>query len=364
MLAGPVEVQRAVELLRGGGLVGFPTETVYGLGADALNEEAVRKVFALKGRPARNPLIVHVSGAAMARRLSGEWPEAAARLAGAFWPGPLSIVVPRAPSVPDVVTAGGGTVALRCPRHFVALSLLRRLARPLVGPSANPSGRVSPTRAGHVRESFPDLLVLDGGACSAGIESTVVKIERGGAVILRPGMVTPGEIEAVVGRVRFGEREAPGEALQSPGRLESHYAPRAPVVLASADEVERLAHEAGGKVVVLALSELAPTSGAVLVRMPRGPKEYAAAIYAALREADAASPVRIIIERPPTPEAQCPQGPERQALGSQAPASQHPSAQHAAGVEASVAPFGATDAALWIAILDRLTRAASGAGGT
>lgn len=345
MLAGPEEVHHAVELLRGGGLVGFPTETVYGLGADALNERAVRRVFELKGRPARNPLIVHVSGAAMARRLSGAWPEAAERLAVAFWPGPLSIVVPRGPRIPEVVTAGGDTVALRCPRHFVALSLLRRLARPLVGPSANPSGRVSPTRAEHVRESFPDLHVLDGGACSAGIESTVVMLDAGGAVILRPGMVTPGEIEAVVGRVRMAEREAPGEMLRSPGRLESHYAPRAPAVLASADEVERLAQEAGGKVVVLALSEHAPIRGARLVAMPRGPKDYAAAIYAALREADAASPARIIIERPPDPRR---------------PGPQPPAGRHTPGSEAAGATVGATDAALWIAILDRLTRATRG----
>lgn len=333
MPVGPMEVQRAVELLRGGGLVGFPTETVYGLGADALNEEAVRKVFELKGRPARNPLIVHVSGPAMAKRLSGEWPEAAAQLAGAFWPGPLSIVVPRGPSVPDVVTAGGGTLALRCPRHFVALSLLRRLARPLVGPSANPSGRVSPTRAEHVRESFPGLYVLDGGACSAGIESTVVKLDQDGAAILRPGIVTPGEIEAVVGRVRFAEREAPGAALESPGRLESHYAPRAPAVLAQAGDVERLAREAGGAVVVLALSEFAPISGARVVRMPRGPREYAAVIYAALRDADASTPARIIIELPST-------------------------------LKGVGATNEAGDDALWGAILDRLTRAAGGAGGT
>ena len=171
------DIKEAASRLRDGGVVAFPTETVYGLGADAFSDAAVSRVFALKGRPSRNPLIVHVSGPLMAKRVTATWPVEAQRLADAFWPGPLSIVLPKRPEVPDIVTGGMGSasVAVRCPDHPTALALLYEFGSPLVGPSANLSGSISPTTAAHVRAAFSeqDVLVLDGGPCATGIESTV-----------------------------------------------------------------------------------------------------------------------------------------------------------------------------------------------
>ncbi len=239
------QISRAAARLRAGGVVAFPTETVYGLGADALREEAVARVFALKGRPPTNPLIVHVLDEAMARSVCSRWPAGAARLARAHWPGPLTIVVPRAEHVPRVVTSGGETVAVRCPDHPVALALLEAFGGALVGPSANRSGMVSPTTADHVRESFgeDDALTLDGGACRVGIESTVVSLAGARPVVLRPGAISPemlalalGE-DVVAGALREpGARADPGAPLASPGMLPSHYAPRAPALLATRDD--------------------------------------------------------------------------------------------------------------------------------
>lgn len=186
------DVQRAVEVLRRGGVVAFPTETVYGLAADALNEVAVRRVFDMKGRPASNPMSVLVSGTAGARRVSREWPERAERYAQEFWPGPLTIVVPRNLELPGIVTAGGDTVGVRCPDHPLALALVESFGGPLVGPSANPSGLAPPTHAGQVRGYFPDadLVILDGGHCREGIASTVLRVSEDGDEIVRAGGVT------------------------------------------------------------------------------------------------------------------------------------------------------------------------------
>src|SRR5262245_53340115 len=235
MVAVPEEIAAAVARLRAGGVVAFPTETVYGLGADALSERAVARVFELKGRPGNNPLIVHVASAAMARDVvaPGAWGREAELLSTAFWPGPLSIVLPRSAAVPANVTAGGPNVAVRCPDHPTTLALLEAFGGPLVGPSANPSGRVSPTTAAHVREAFGDeVMVLDGGACRAGIESTVVSLV-GTARVLRPGVIGAGEIGRVLARDVEEARHAPQEEslasrpMESPGRLASHYAPAA-----------------------------------------------------------------------------------------------------------------------------------------
>jgi L-threonylcarbamoyladenylate synthase len=291
-------IDHAAAVLRAGGLVAFPTETVYGLGADALSPDAVRKVFTLKGRPQRNPLIVHVADIATARAVASEWPPLAQRLAERFWPGPLTIVVPKADAIPAEVTAGTPTVGIRCPDHPMALDLLRAFGGPLVAPSANPSGFVSPTTAAHVREGFPgaDLLVLDGGPCRAGIESTVVSLTMDPPTILRTGAITLEALRAVIPDVRPGAADALG-SLGSPGRLPSHYAPRAPVRLVSAIDIRTGAIPAGSCALVMS-TDYTPTPGAHIIAMPEDALGYAARLYAALREADATRPAEILVEIP------------------------------------------------------------------
>lgn len=294
-------IARAVARLREGGLVAFPTETVYGLGADALNEAAVARVFAVKGRPSRNPLIVHVADAAAARPLVASWPEAAERLARAFWPGPLSIVLPKSAAVPALVTGGGPNVALRCPDHPVALSLLRAFG-PLVGPSANRSGRVSPTTAAHVREAFPDaaeVLLLDGGACRAGIESTVVSLVGDRPRVLRPGIIGKERLAGVLGTAVDGPTgPTPGDgAFDSPGQLESHYAPAAPARLCDAADLAEIL-DAGGRIAVLGPAALVVAEPHRLYAIPSDAMGYAAGLYAALREADRRRPDLIAVVAP------------------------------------------------------------------
>jgi L-threonylcarbamoyladenylate synthase len=223
---------RAAAILRSGGLVAFPTETVYGLGADATDAAAVQKIFAAKGRPSTNPLICHVPDATVARRYVTSWPDEAEKLADRFWPGPLSLVLPKGDAIPHEVTAGRGTVALRAPKHPLTLSLLRIFDRPLAGPSANKSTHVSPTTAQHVREEFPAGevdMILDGGPCDVGIESTVLDLSAGRPTILRPGGVSREQIEQVIGPVDlFTGAADPSVAAASPGQHEKHYAPRTP----------------------------------------------------------------------------------------------------------------------------------------
>ena len=281
MHAGPEEIAEAVRRLRQGRLVAFPTETVYGLGADAFSEAAVRGVFAAKGRPSHNPLIVHVSSEAMAQRVSGMWPQAAATLAERFWPGPLSIIVPRGESIPDLVTAGGSTMAVRCPAHPTTLALIEAFAGPIVGPSANLSGGVSPTTAAHVRESFADELVyvLDGGACAGGIESTVVSVAGGRARVLRPGLITPAMIAEALGpgSVDTSPWEPASGPLESPGMLSVHYAPKAPAFLVEPQDWPR----------AIGLGVTISSRAGSSIVMPADAEGYAARLYAALREADA-----------------------------------------------------------------------------
>lgn len=296
MTVDPATIAHAVETLRAGGLVAFPTETVYGLGADARNPDAIRAIFRRKGRPEHNPLIAHVADIAAARALTTEWPPLAQTLAQRFWPGPLSLVLHKHPSIPDEVTAGAPTVAVRCPDHPIALALLRAFGGPLVAPSANPSGFVSPTTAAHVREAFPDLLVLDGGPCRAGIESTVLSLVLHPPTILRSGAVTLEDLHPLIGEIRAGAADALG-ALGSPGRLASHYAPRAPVRLLSPHAFR--AHAlAEGECALALSSDYAPTPGARIIPMPEDALAYAARLYAALRDADAANPRAIIVELP------------------------------------------------------------------
>ena len=220
-------IKQAADLLRAGRLVAFPTETVYGLGANALDAAAVQRIFEAKGRPLSSPLIVHVDGIAMARELAAEWPAAAEALARKFWPGPLTIVVPKKPVVPDIVTGGLPSVGLRMPAHFLALELLRAAGIPLAAPSANRFTQLSPTTAEHVRAGLGASvdMVLDGGACSVGIESTVISLAGARPRILRAGMISQPEIEAVTGPVEVGG------GAESPGQHPKHYSPRTRIVI-------------------------------------------------------------------------------------------------------------------------------------
>src|ERR1035437_1941976 len=226
-MATPHEIAHAADLLRAGKLVAIPTETVYGLAANALDESAVRRIFEAKGRPSSSPLIVHIADIAMARELSLEWSAQAEALAARFWPGPLTIIVPKSAKVPDIVTAGLPSVALRMPAHPVALAVIAASQLPLAAPSANRFTHLSPTTAQHVRDGLGDAVdfVLDGGPCSVGIESTVVSLAGPVPRILRPGMVSQTQIEEVVGTVEVGGGE------ESPGQHPRHYSPRTRVVI-------------------------------------------------------------------------------------------------------------------------------------
>lgn len=308
MSAGPEEIAEAVRRLSAGGLVAFPTETVYGLGADATSEAAVRQVFAVKGRPAENPLIVHVSDARMARGVVAGWSAEAQRLAEAFWPGPLTLVLPKAAQVSPVVTAGGPMVAVRSPDHALTLAMIETFGRPVVGPSANPSGGVSPTTAEHVRSSFSSeqVYVLDGGPCRGGIESTVVSL-AGRPRVLRPGLVSAVEIGRVLGvSVEEGEPgRVDGGQSGSPGQMVQHYAPRATAVLFQPEEWERVEEmlsgaEGPGVVVTHAARVVAPPHRVIV--MPGDAEGYASRLYGALREADAGGPSVIAVESPPSGE--------------------------------------------------------------
>lgn len=283
------QLSEAVEHLRQGELVAFPTETVYGLGALALNPEAVAKIFAAKGRPSHNPLIVHVREAQAARELVTAWPETATRLVERFWPGPLTLVLPRAAVVPDLVTAGGPTVALRSPAHPLAQQLLAAVQAPLAAPSANRSGQLSPTTAAHVLASqLPGLdLILDGGPCSGGLESTVLDLSRPTPRLLRPGLVTLPELEALIGPITVGAVDA--ATLPSPGLLNKHYAPRTALECADdADELnflKNLYETAGLKVGVLTL--------------PADPRTASRELFARLHDLDAAGFDRVLTIWPP-----------------------------------------------------------------
>jgi L-threonylcarbamoyladenylate synthase len=302
----PAVLARAAAVLRGGGLVAFPTETVYGLGANALDAVAVGRIFTAKGRPAHNPLIVHVADEAAARAVVAEWPEAAARLAALFWPGPLTLVVPKAAAVPDVVTAGGPTVAVRVPSHPVALALLRSAGVPVAAPSANRSARLSPTRAEHVQRGLAGRidLILDGGPTAGGIESTVLDVSSTRPRLLRPGLVEPAALEAVIGPILPPPKAPTGPApLPAPGLLPRHYAPRTPLECVEGsgrERVQELAAE-GRRVGWLTFGppEGAPPSRATVISLPAEPPGYAAGLYAALHALDELGLDRIVVGLPP-----------------------------------------------------------------
>jgi L-threonylcarbamoyladenylate synthase len=303
----PAVIEQAAAVLRAGGLVVFPTETVYGLGANALDPPAVGRVFAAKGRPANNPLIVHVADAAAVSRVASAWPEGAARLADRFWPGPLTLVLPKRLEVPDAVTAGGPTVAVRVPAHPVALALLRAADFPVAAPSANPSGQLSPTRAEHVGRGFDGRvdLILDGGPTSGGIESTVLDVTTWPPRLLRPGLIGPTELEAVVGPLARTPSPASsgGEAQASPGMLPRHYAPRTKLFCDETGARLRVEsfRKGGMQVGWLPFDEKLPANspGVFSVQLPRDPAGYAACLYDALHRLDGAGLDAIVVEMPP-----------------------------------------------------------------
>jgi L-threonylcarbamoyladenylate synthase len=282
-------IQKAAEILRSGGLVVFPTETVYGLGANALDPAAVRKIYALKGRPPASPLIVHVSGVDQARQFAAEWPEAADGLAREYWPGPLTLVVPKKSAIPDEVTAGLNTVGLRVPRHPVALELLRTAGIPIAAPSANRFTQLSPTTAQHVREAFGENtpFLLDGGPCEVGLESTVIAVIQDGLEVLRPGMAF------VEGAVAGREPREGGEgAHRSPGQHRKHYSPLTRVLLVSCGRLPR-----EGRGAYLWITNEA--AAARVIQMPARADAYAAALYGQLHELDREGLDWIAVEFPP-----------------------------------------------------------------
>lgn len=297
---GPDRIDEAAACLRAGGVVAFPTETVYGLGANASNVESVRRVFAIKGRPADHPLIVHLASAQAMADWAARVPAAAQELARAFWPGPLTLVLPRQPHVLDAVTGGQDSVALRVPDHPLARQLIAA-AGALVAPSANRFGRVSPTTAAHVADELGDAadFILDGGPCTVGVESTIVSLLSDTPVLLRPGQITPEQLEAVLG----GPLARRGAGVRAPGLLPAHYAPETPVELVEPGQRDaraaRLA-DAGVRVVVLSLGEGgAPSPGVHYVAMPRNADAYAQILYATLRACDEAGHERLLVELPP-----------------------------------------------------------------
>jgi len=299
----PAILARAASLLQRGQLVAFPTETVYGLGANALDPGAVQRIYEAKGRPEYNPLIVHVADAASAQRLVTVWPDAAERLTQRWWPGPLTIVLPKAISIPSEVTAGLGTVALRVPAHPVALALLHACGFPLAAPSANRSGQISPTTAEHVAHGLGDQvpMILDGGPTTVGIESTVVDLSGLNPVLLRPGMISRSALEEVIGPVSLPEESTNPEAPRpSPGMLDRHYAPRARLILLDAAGRSPVQLRPADRLGALMRSVPPPTGCTTTITLPDDPDAYARGLYGALHQLDAAGVTVILVEPPPT----------------------------------------------------------------
>jgi L-threonylcarbamoyladenylate synthase len=304
----PAAIFTAADALARGELVGLPTETVYGLAADAGNEAAVRGIFAAKGRPADHPLIVHVASAAQVDDFAAEVPGFAQALINAFWPGPLTLILPRRAGVAEAAAGGHATVGLRCPSHPVAQALLAACAtrgvRGLAAPSANRFGRVSPTTAQHVAQEFGDALrVLDGGPCDVGIESTIIDCTRGAPVLLRPGQIARADIERVTGQRLLLKNELSAPDPQAPGTLLAHYAPTARVRLMDARELRSALDVMGADarhIAVWSRAPLRPAARALLLRrMPDDAGEAARQLFAVLRDFDAAGVRLIWVEAPP-----------------------------------------------------------------
>jgi len=301
-------IARAVDVLRRGGLVAMPTETVYGLAGDARNDAAVLAIFAAKGRPADHPVIVHASDAARPDKWARDAPRAARALAAAFWPGPLTLVLKRSSRVSDLITGGQDTVGLRAPAHPWAQALLRKFRGGLAAPSANRYGRISPTRAEHVAADLgvaPDGavdLILDGGACPVGIESTIVDLSGDTPRLLRPGAISREQIESVLGEGVLVAAASDRSAPRAPGRHERHYAPRTPLELVHfADIAGRLAASPPGSVALLAPPGSVPAGAVVRLHIEAAPfpEPYAQALYDNLRRLDASGARRLLVAWPP-----------------------------------------------------------------
>jgi L-threonylcarbamoyladenylate synthase len=297
----------AAARIQAGELVGFPTETVYGLGADASSDTAVAGIFAAKGRPSDHPLIVHLADAAQVSDYASSVPPFAARLMAAFWPGPLTVILPRRDGVAAAAAGGQNSIGLRCPDHPVALAFLKACATGVAGPSANRFGRVSPTTAAHVAQEFGDeLLVLDGGPCEVGIESSIVDCTRSRPVLLRPGVLTRAQLEAACGEPVLAKDELPSEAGSAPrasGTLEAHYAPNAKVRLMDAGAIQTALDLLGADaahIAVYARDVLRIKSEKVLFRrMPGDALATAQQLFAVLRSFDDQGARLIWIENPP-----------------------------------------------------------------
>ena len=313
----PAAIEQAADILAQGGLLGLPTETVYGLAARADDDQAVARIYAAKGRPVGHPLIVHVADAAAAEHFAAEGflqqlPDHAAALMQTFWPGPLTVIVPRRPDVANAAAGQHATIGLRCPAHPVAHALLAAAAargvRGLAAPSANRFGRVSPTTAAHVQDEFGDgLLVLDGGACAVGIESTIVDCTRGVPVLLRPGAITRAQIAAACGIAPLSKEELPAHTPRASGTLEAHYAPNAKVRLMDAKALQAgldlLGCDAAHLAVYARTPLRAPSPQVLLRHMPQDAEAAAQELFAALRGFDDAGVRLVWIEWPPaTPE--------------------------------------------------------------
>lgn len=300
-------VKRAAELLRAGEVVALPTETVYGLSANALDAKAVARIYEVKGRPAHNPIIVHVANVEMARRCVSEWPAMAEKLARAFWPGPLTMVLSRTTQIPDNVTAGGETVGVRWPSHPFIQEVIRACDFPLAAPSANLSNQISPTNAGHVAKQLEGKipLIVDGGQSQVGIESTVVDLTTHPPRLLRPGMIHEDALLAVAGEltVGFGDSE---EILKSPGQLKKHYAPKARLVILNwSNDAELLAqlstlHPQLSRRHVIAHTHIPSEAGFERVSViPHDAEAFARALYAELHHCDELGAEWIVVEAPP-----------------------------------------------------------------
>lgn len=299
-------VRRAADRLRAGEVVALPTETVYGLAANALVAEAVAKIYQIKGRPAHNPIIVHVADIALARRCVRDWPASAAQLARAFWPGPLTMVLPKAKEIPDIVTAGGDTVGVRWPGHPFIQAVIRECGFPLAAPSANRSNQLSPTNAGHVARQLGDQvsLIVDGGQAQVGIESTVIDLTTSPPRVLRPGMIHEESLVAVLGPL--GTCNPASGTLRSPGLLPKHYAPKAKLLVCSWRDAADLGAQLAARKVPSARTHVIahthiPASegwGGVSV-IPHDAEAYARALYAELHRCDEAGAALIVVEALP-----------------------------------------------------------------
>ena len=309
-LISPAEIDHAARLLRAGRLVAFPTETVYGLGANALDAQAVARIYAVKGRPATSPLIVHLDSIEMAKSLVAAWPDTADHLAEKFWPGPLTLVLPRSDpatvkqspaaasswTIPLIVTAGLPTVGLRMPAHPIALALIQAAGVPLAAPSANRFTQLSPTTADHVRRSLGSDVdyILDGGPCHVGIESTVLSLAGPQPILLRPGGISRLQIEAVIGPIATATDPAAG-AHPAPGMHPRHYSPRTPLLLVTAGKLPEQGHG------IYLQHQHPPNRTDVSARqMSHSAADYAAALYQQLHEADAGNYDWIAVDLPPS----------------------------------------------------------------